>query len=159
MDNDVGYARQIPIRLFGDSIDGLAYHLPNRRKRNNAGSIVRGQEHTPLQVIFLAWAIAKEASTIKGGICGDAMGMGKTHEMISLMLAQDQLKPAALPTLLLCPVGLNYQHLEDLHDQLGSRWNVFAFGNNASSIVSAKLAPLEDKERRFLIMVRNDCLL
>lgn len=39
----------------------------------------------PHQVTFLAWAI-KMWQQYRGGICADGMGMGKTHQIISLII-------------------------------------------------------------------------
>lgn len=44
------------------------------------------EQHLPHQKIFLAWALNRLYHT-KGGICANAMGMGKSHQIISMILA------------------------------------------------------------------------
>jgi SNF2 family DNA or RNA helicase len=45
------------------------------------------ETHKPHQEIFLAWAL-KQTEEYSGGLCGDTMGMGKSHEIISLIHQQ-----------------------------------------------------------------------
>ncbi len=41
----------------------------------------------PYQGEFLAWAVGQERSTVRGGILADEMGMGKTLQVCTPLLA------------------------------------------------------------------------
>ncbi|CAH8283008.1 unnamed protein product [Eruca vesicaria subsp. sativa] len=67
---------------------------------------------------FLAWA-SKQEQTVLGGILADEMGMGKTIQAISLVLAQREVdrarsKKAAGCTLVLCPLVAVSQWLSEI---------------------------------------------
>ena len=109
--------------------DGPAYRLPQRKIRMPNGEPVLGNEHKPLQVNWLAWAMGMEWSH-GGGICGDVMGLGKTHLMIALLIIQNIVDPADLPTLVLCPNALKKKTYDDMNDHLGDGWSVFQYGQN-----------------------------
>ena len=49
----------------------------------------------PYQKEGLAWMLSKENSTTRGGMLADEMGMGKTIQTISLLLAHPRPKPAS----------------------------------------------------------------
>ena len=54
----------------------------------------------PFQREGLAWMLAQEAGPLGGGILADEMGMGKTIQMIALLLAAPH---SDEPTLVVCP--------------------------------------------------------
>ena len=54
----------------------------NRKQRHlAAGGVEVYERHFDHQVIFIAWILAK-ISTTGGGLCGDGVGIGKSHEII-----------------------------------------------------------------------------
>jgi SNF2 family DNA or RNA helicase len=72
--------------------------------------------------------LAKEQSIYHGGICADACGMGKTHEIISLIIAGRQYWTLqgrkCGPTLVVCPNSLKEKWFDDLFDMLGLEFEV-----------------------------------
>ncbi|KJE89877.1 hypothetical protein CAOG_009407 [Capsaspora owczarzaki ATCC 30864] len=66
----------------------------------------------PFQEESLAWLLAQEASDLKGGILADEMGMGKTIQIISMLLASD--KHPGHPTLIITPTVAMLQWLSEL---------------------------------------------
>lgn len=64
----------------------------------------------PYQKESLSWFLKQEESKFNGGILADEMGMGKTLQMISLLVT----KPLAKSTLIICPVVALYQWKEEI---------------------------------------------
>jgi DNA repair protein RAD16 len=64
----------------------------------------------PFQKEGLYWMCEQEDSAISGGLLADAMGMGKTIQTISLMLA----KRLEKPTLVVCPVVALFQWRDEI---------------------------------------------
>lgn len=67
----------------------------------------------PWQVTGIAWMVLRERSPIKGGILGDACGLGKTFTALSLVYLashlqheQEKAPTTHRPTLILCPGSL-----------------------------------------------------
>ncbi|CCW63417.1 unnamed protein product [Phytomonas sp. EM1] len=70
----------------------------------------------PYQREGLNWMLAQECSDAKGGILADEMGMGKTIQMISLLVAH----PVPGPTLIVCPVSSMLQWESEIKEHVVS---------------------------------------
>ncbi|KAF8067663.1 SNF2 family N-terminal domain-containing protein [Lyophyllum atratum] len=60
----------------------------------------------PHQTIGVAWMIAKEKSTLKGGCLGDDMGLGKTVQMIATLIKNPSTDPIRKTNLIITPTAL-----------------------------------------------------
>lgn len=115
------------LRLSPDDENTIVYRLPNKRTLKN-GLPEKGETHMGHQAVFLHWALTQEQSPIRGGICADACGMGKTHEIMSLIIAGqitgkiNREKP--LPTLLVVPANLEPKWYDDLYGGLGTAFKI-----------------------------------
>lgn len=131
--NDVAECKAQLRKALGHA-DCLITGLPTRRSMDPLTKFPRpGNTHKAHQICFLAWALYMEFM-YKGGICGDGCGLGKTHEIISLILGATrfwsrQERPVRQPTLVVVPNNLLSKTRRDLHDQLGSAWTVLHFGD------------------------------
>mmetsp|Transcript_98335 Transcript_98335/g.194890 ORF Transcript_98335/g.194890 Transcript_98335/m.194890 type:complete len:1264 (-) Transcript_98335:250-4041(-) len=64
----------------------------------------------PFQREGLAWMCHQETTEAGGGVLADEMGMGKTIQAISLMLA----RPQKAPTLVVCPMAAVHQWVTEI---------------------------------------------
>ncbi|TKA63028.1 hypothetical protein B0A49_08963 [Cryomyces minteri] len=116
-DDSIVYRLPRPMGLSPEQINSLDFD----------GQIARGVPHRPHQVLFLAWALNMEA-TFGGGIVGDAPGLGKTHEYMSLIIAGNQLAElddeAAGATLIVVPHSLRTQIAVEVRKGLGAAYTV-----------------------------------
>jgi SNF2 family DNA or RNA helicase len=62
--------------------------------------------------------IQKEESKQKGGMLGDAMGLGKTVEVISLLVSKRSTNPDRKITLIIAPVAVIRQWEGELRDKV-----------------------------------------
>ncbi|CAN6457458.1 unnamed protein product [Victoria cruziana] len=70
---------------------------------------------------WLAWAVKQEQSELRGGVLADEMGMGKTVQAISLVLASRNKSPASTSkvsttkcTLVICPLVAAIQWINEI---------------------------------------------
>lgn len=132
---------------------------PPQRKLNEDGTRTF-EAHKAHQIVFLAWAL-KQARVMEGGLCADGMGMGKTHEIISLILAlplvehrrrqQGRVIPVGRPTLIVAPCTLRKKWRDTLVNELTKLypsdhdWHVYMFGKILQRFVRAKNANVTPK--------------
>lgn len=68
----------------------------------------------PFQLEGLNWMMKQEESIYKGGILADEMGMGKTIQMISLLVS----RPLSKPTLVICPTVAMMQWMSEIENRV-----------------------------------------
>jgi len=102
----------------------------------------------PYQLEGLGWMIRQEKTDIKGGVLADEMGMGKTLQMISLLVAR---KPSGKlerkigtestgPTLIVCPTSAMMQWEEEIRVRTkANTLKVLVFHGNRNDIVAETL--------------------
>jgi DNA repair protein RAD16 len=64
----------------------------------------------PFQLEGLNWLTKQEESRFNGGILADEMGMGKTIQMISLLVSKRDITP----TLIICPTVAILQWMQEI---------------------------------------------
>lgn len=133
----------------------LIYGLGPQRGLATDTLPIPGERHLEHQICFLAWALSMEVY-LKGGICGDAMGMGKTHQIISLIQAATYFwtrhgRSPCRPTLVVCNNTTRKKWVLELHKTLGSEWQVFDLGDRPQPALSwsKKNIALHEKSRLF----------
>ncbi|KAI9853264.1 MAG: hypothetical protein M1824_001461 [Vezdaea acicularis] len=119
------------LNLYGTSNikQTIVYRLPPQRHRPN-GEVVFGNEHKAHQQTFLAWALWMEES-IQCGICADYMGLGKTHEWLSLIVAGTDFweqRATGGATLVVVPNNQGKEAYDIAQNQLGEGFNVMRYG-------------------------------
>jgi DNA repair protein RAD16 len=79
----------IPLQQAEEEEDNIdeGYVVPERSLRKAAQPTGLTLELLPYQREFLGWALGQEKGAISGGILADEMGMGKTIQAISLIIA------------------------------------------------------------------------
>lgn len=109
--------------------------LPSLRHRDpdNPAQYAQELDRKPHQTIALAWMLSREFE-IDRGILADTMGMGKTFEYLSNMIASNfywaDRQPVKLPTCLLTTRQTFNKLALTCHHMLGTEWNVFQFGEH-----------------------------
>lgn len=67
----------------------------------------------PFQLEGLNWLMKQEESPLNGGILADEMGMGKTIQVISLLVTKSHIRP----NLIVCPTVAIIQWMEELKNR------------------------------------------
>lgn len=67
----------------------------------------------PFQLEGLNWLVKQEESPLNGGILADEMGMGKTIQVISLLVTKSHIRP----NLIVCPTVAIIQWMEELKNR------------------------------------------
>ncbi|KAM0718339.1 hypothetical protein Q7P37_006671 [Cladosporium fusiforme] len=105
----------------------LLTRLPSGPSTSAITATPQGELHFPHQVIFVAWVLWQRTK-FRGRICMDQMGMGKTHEAISLIQATVAYNSLVLarpadrperPTLVVVPTLIFQKWYKDLNNHLG----------------------------------------
>jgi superfamily II DNA/RNA helicase len=82
----------------------------------------------PWQVTGIAWMRAREILGIRGGILGDQCGLGKTVQILMLILKAARLaKPPYRPTLIVAPSGLVDTWIEEIHSRFSDSFILHLF--------------------------------
>ena len=82
------------------------------------------------QAEALTWLSQQEEGAVRGGILADEMGMGKTLQMIALLLARRN-----GPTLVICPAAAVYQWQGELTRFAGGELDVHIYYGAGRGIV------------------------
>ncbi|KAG5716032.1 putative SWI/SNF-related matrix-associated actin-dependent regulator of chromatin subfamily A member 3-like 2, partial [Termitomyces sp. T112] len=114
------------------SIDNLSHGLTVKKAMQSLGlkdakDLLPGMEVRLLshQAIGVAWMIAKEESSDRGGILADDMGLGKTVQMIATMVKnQASLDEEHRTTLIVVPAALLNQWKEEVETKTNGVFTV-----------------------------------
>ena len=93
------------------------------------------QSLLPYQREGLGWLTAQEASDSKGGILADEMGMGKTIQMISLIIE----RVGTGPTLVVCPVSSMLQWQDEVANHVVPGTLRVELADKSSKLVKERL--------------------
>ncbi|KAF9893927.1 hypothetical protein FE257_008898 [Aspergillus nanangensis] len=106
-------------------------------------------ELMPWQATGVAWMIDQEKSDLRGGILGDACGLGKSFTLLCLVYLAPVLAPKIdntlqtyQPTLILTPAGVVDTWASEILDRFGDAFNLIIFHGKESQTKSAKLKTL-----------------
>ncbi|KAJ7076087.1 SNF2 superfamily protein [Mycena belliarum] len=85
----------------------------------------------PHQLLAVAWMVENEKNSLKGGLLGDQMGLGKTVQMIACMCKHPSEDPACKTTLILAPLALLVQWQQEIATKTTAEWKVLIYhGSN-----------------------------
>jgi SNF2 family DNA or RNA helicase len=115
------------LRKMGSESDEVT--PPHLREPTPSAMQSQLMEH---QKIGLAWMKKMETGPAKGGILGDAMGLGKTIQAIALICARPSEDAAVKTTLIVAPVALLKQWSKEIehHVRPEHRLSVYSYHGN-----------------------------
>ena len=80
--------------------------IPPQQRTGTPESMSRSSALYEHQKLGLAWMVAQEVGSNKGGILADDMGLGKTVQALALMVSRRSGNPLCKTNLIIAPVGL-----------------------------------------------------